>query len=184
MLRTTVPDPFLNHAHFSGIAARMTDFEERLEKAIKRGHRTSDARAQAEAEKKMTDQELRRLHGQYRLELSEHIEACLKKLPRHLPGFSFETVVSDRGWGASVSRDDVGLDSARRRVNFYSRLEMLVRPVSEYFVLDLAGKGTIRNKEYFNRSHYELLADADVTSFIEMIDHWVLEYVELYAAKS
>jgi len=160
------------------------DFDERLQRAIKRGQRAGDAQAEAEAEKAITEQELRRLHTQYRLELSEHIESCLKRLPQHFPGFRFETVVSDRGWGAAVSRDDVGLEGRRKRTNYFSRLEMFIRPVSKYFVLELAGKGTIRNKECFNRSHYERLADVDLASFMEMIDHWVLEYAELFAAKS
>jgi hypothetical protein len=162
----------------------MTDFEQRLQKAIERGHRTSTARARAKAEEAMSAQELRRLHTQYRLELSEHIEQCLEKLSRHFPGFRFETVVSDRGWGAAVSRDDLDVRAGRRRTNYFSRLEMLIRPVSEVYVLDLAAKGTIRNKEIFNRNHYQRLADVDVTSFTELIDLWVLEYAELYAAKS
>lgn len=162
----------------------MTAFEERLKKAIERGQRTGSAQARARAEKAMSEQELRRLHTQYRLELSEHIESCLQRLPQHFPGFRFETVVSDRGWGAAVSRDDVALGPTRRRSNYFSRLEMLIRPMSEVYVLDLAAKGTIRNKEVFNRNHYQRLADVDFTSFTEMIDLWVLEYAELYAAKS
>lgn len=162
----------------------MTDFEKRLEKAIERGHRTSDARAREQAEKALSEQELRRLHTQYRLELSERIEKCLKKLPQHFPGFRFETVVSDRGWGAAVSRDDVGVGSGGQRTNYFSRLEMLIRPVSEYYVLELNSKGAVRNKEVFNRTHYQRLAEADITSFNEMIDLWVLEYAELFAAKS
>ena len=74
----------------------MTDFEQRLRKAIERGQRAGDARSRAEAEKAMSENELRRLHTQYRLELSERIEGCLKKLPQHFPGFRFESVVSDR----------------------------------------------------------------------------------------
>ena len=162
----------------------MTDFEQRLQKAIDRGQRASDARAREEAEKTISEQELRRLHTQYRLELSERIEACLKKLPQHFPGFRFETVVSERGWGAAVSRDDVGVDSPGQRTNYFSRLEMLIRPISEYYVLELNSKGTVRNREMFNRTHYQRLAEADITSFNEMIDLWVLEYAELYAAKN
>jgi hypothetical protein len=162
----------------------MNNFEKRLEKAIRRGQRTSDARAQAEAEKAITEQELRNLHTQYRLELSEHIESCLRQLGRQVPGFHFATVANDRGWGAAVSRDDLGIEAGGRRTNFFSRLEMTIRPLSEYFVLELAGKGTIRNKEIFNRNHYQRLADVDLASFVAMIDHWVLEYAELYAAKS
>ncbi|MHC4398413.1 MAG: hypothetical protein ACYTG0_01900 [Planctomycetota bacterium] len=162
----------------------MTDFEKRLKKAIERGQQTGSARAQTEAEKAVSEQELRSLHTQYRLELSEHIESCLRKLARHFLGFQFETVVSDRGWGAAVSRDDVEVRAGRRRDNYYSRLEILIRPHSQYHVLDLAAKGTIRNKEIFNRNHYQRLAEADPTSFTEMIDLWILEYAELYAAKS
>jgi hypothetical protein len=163
----------------------MSEFEKRLQKATRRGEQTSNARAQAEARKALDEQELRRLHTQYRIDLSEHIESCLREFGDHVPGFQFETVVSDRGWGAAVARDDVGIEATqRRRTNFYSRLEMVIRPISEFYVLDLGGKGTIRNKEVFNRTHYERLADVDLTSFISMIDRWVLEYAELYAAKS
>ena len=83
------------------------DFQKRLEKAIERGYRTGDARADAEAHKSLGERELRRLHTQYRLELSEHIEHCLRQVPEHLPGFDFETVASERGWGAAVARDDI-----------------------------------------------------------------------------
>jgi hypothetical protein len=159
----------------------MSDFEQRLQKAIDRGHRASDTRSQAESEKEMSENELRRVHTQYRLELSEHIEGCLKKLLSLFPGFQFESVVSDRGWGAAVSRDDIG---GRRRGNDYSRLEMLIRPPGKYHVLDLVAKGAIRNKEIFNRNHFQRLAESDLTSFTELIEIWVLEYAELYAAKN
>ncbi len=61
---------------------------------------------------------------------------------------------------------------------------MTVRPISEYYMLEMVGKATIRNKEYFDRSHYQPLADVDLDSFIELIDRWTLEFAELYAAKS
>jgi hypothetical protein len=159
------------------------DFEKRLERAIDRGKRTSDARARAEAERAMTEAELRRLHTQYRLELSEHIEDTLRRLPNHMPGFRFETLVSDRGWGASVSRDDLQVGGGQGRTNYFSRLELFIRPISELYVLDLAGKGTVRNKEVFNRAHYEKLADVDPGAFEELVDRWTLEYAELYAAR-
>ncbi len=162
----------------------MSDFEKRLEKAIQRGQRASDVRAQAEAEKALTEQELRRLHTQYRLELSEHIENCLRKLPQYLPGFQYEPVVTERGWGAAVSRDDISIRPRHVRSTVFSRLEMLIRPLSELYVLELAAKATIRNKEVFNRNHYEKLADVDQASYSELIDHWVLEFAEIYAAKS
>ncbi len=160
----------------------MTDFEKRLAKAIERGHRASDERVRAEAAKALTEQELRSLHSQYRLELSEHIEHCMRRLPNHFPGFRLESVVTDRGWGAAVSRDDVDLRSPGRRNNFFSRIELLILPISDYYVLDLAAKATVRNKEIFVRNHYQRLGEVDVESFTELIDLWVLEFAEKYAA--
>jgi hypothetical protein len=159
------------------------EFHQRLEKAIDRGHRTRDARARADAVKALTEKELARLHSQYRLELSERIEGCLRQLADRFPGFRFETLVNEKGWGAAISRDDIRLQSGGGRDTYFSRLEMLIRPASSYQVLDLAAKATIRNKELFHRSHFQELAEVDLTSFSEMIDLWVLEYAELYAAK-
>ncbi len=158
------------------------DFEKRLERAIERGQRTGDRRAQEAAQSALTEEDYRRLHSQYRLELSEHIERCLSKLPGHFPGFMIESVVGDRGWGAIVSRDDLSLGNKHQRQNQFSRLEMVIRPFSSYHVLELAAKGTIRNKEVFNRTHFQRLSEADVTTFREMIDLWVLEYAEIYAS--
>lgn len=160
------------------------DFEQRLQKAISRGRRTGDDRARAEAEKAMTEMELRRLHGQYRIELTERIERCLGKMPQHFPGFELTPVVSDRGWGTAVSRDDLVLRAGRGRTSRFSRLEMVVAPVTEAFVLELTAKATIRNKELFNRTHYQRLDEVDLHAFTELIDLWVLEYAEVYAAKS
>ncbi len=160
------------------------DFEKRLEKAIERGQRAGEVRAQSAAQEAFSEEELKRLHSQYRLELSEHIEECLKQLPDHFPGFRYETIVGDRGWGAGVSRDDLGLTADRQRQNLFSRLEMTIRPFSSYHVLELTAKGTIRNKEIYNRSHYQRLTEVDPKSFRDMIDLWILEYAELYAAKS
>jgi hypothetical protein len=168
----------------------MTDFQKRLEKAIERGYRASDVRARAEAEKALSEQELRRLHTQYRLELSEHIESCLDDVVRNLPGFELEPVVSERGWGAAVRRDDFqsgrlrGLPRSGEPAARFSRLEMVVRPLSEYYVLELAAKATIRDKESFNRTHYQRLAEVDLASFTGLVDLCVLEFAELYAAKS
>jgi hypothetical protein len=159
------------------------DFQQRLEKAIQRGRRSQDAAAREQAEQALNEEELKRLHSQYRLALSEHIEGCLRQLPRHFPGFRFESLVGERGWGAAVSRDDLSVAGGRRE-NYFSRLEVVVRPFTASHVLELAAKGTIRNKELFNRAQFQVLADADPASFSEQVDRWVLEYAELYAAKS
>ena len=159
------------------------DFQQRLEKAIQRGQRSHDAAAQSRAEQAIGEEELKRLHSQYRLQLSDHIEQCLRQLPQHFPGFRFETLVGSRGWGAAISRDDLSLADGRRE-NLFSRLEVVVRPFSTSRVLELAAKGTIRNKEIYNRNQYQLLSDVDIANFRELVDRWILEYAELYAAKS
>jgi hypothetical protein len=158
------------------------DFEERLQRAIQRGQRRSDSAQQAARAEALSEDELRRRHGQFRLQFSEHIEQCIQKLPHFFPGFQYETIFGERGWGAACSRDDVRMQSGRRGSD-YSRLELTVRPFSTYHVVDLVAKGTIRNKEVFNRTYYEKIAETDAQKFIELIDVWVLEFAELYAAK-
>lgn len=161
----------------------MSDFEKRLQEAIERGRRIRNMQAEAEARRAMTEQELRSRHSELRLQLTEYIEQCLRKLQEHFPGFQFENVISDRGWGAALSRDEPDRRSqpTQRR---YSRIELVVRPVSEYFVLDLVGKATVRDKELFNRSFYQPLAEADLQSFKDVVDRWILEFAEAYAARS
>lgn len=160
------------------------DFEQRLSKAIERGQRRGDDRSREDQAKALSEEELRRLHSKYRLQLSELIEDCLRRLPNHFPGFQFETLIGERGWGAACFRDDLRLGQGGKRGNDYSRLEMTIRPPSSYHILELTAKGTIRNKEAFNRSHFDRLADVDVEKFTELIHLWVLEYAELYAAKT
>lgn len=160
------------------------DFEERLQKAIKRGEHRRTTNDRDARQQSLTEDELKRLHSQYRLQLSEYIEKCIQHLPHHFPGFQYETIFGERGWGAACSRDDIRLQSAGQRTNLYSRLEVFIRPFSSLYVVDLAAKGTIRNKEVFNRNYFEKIEDADATKFLELIDVWILEYAELYAAKA
>ena len=49
-------------------------------------------------------------------------------------------------------------------------------------LLELVGKGTVRNRELFNRRHFERLPEIDLDSFQEMVVTWSLEYAEQYAA--
>ena len=160
------------------------NFEERLQKAIDRGTGRRDKQVDKAQSEVLSEEELKRLHSKHRLELSEHIEECTLRVANHFPGFQQETIYGERGWGAAISRDDFGLNESGQRDNNYSRLEMTIRPFADYHVVDLAGKGTIRNKEIFNRNHFEKIKDTDVTTFRELIDVWVLEFAELYAAKS
>jgi hypothetical protein len=157
-------------------------FEERLQKAIERGERRGLAEAEAARRQAMSEEELKQLHTQYRLHLSEHIERCLQILPLHFPGFRLETIYGERGWGGAVRRDDIRIVAGKRN-DEYSRLEITVRPLSSVMVVDLAGKGTIRNKEAFARNYFEKIEDVDPEKFEQLIDAWVLEYAEMYAAQ-
>lgn len=158
------------------------DFSKRLERAIDRGRLARDEEGRRKAEIAMSIDDLKNLHSNARLELSEHIEACLKQLDDHFPGFRYETLISEEGWGSKISRDDVAR-VGREMTNQYSRLEMIVRPFSDAHIVELAAKGTVANKEIFNRSHFQFLNQLDVDSFRELIDLWALEYAEQYAAR-
>lgn len=159
------------------------DFRERLQRATLRGQQAKDERARAEAAKALSEEECRRLHSNYRLVLNEHIESCLKQLADNFPGFRYEAVVNDRGWGGAVRRDDFVM-SGGRRDNLFSRLEILVSPFNQYHVLDISAKGAVRNKESFTRNHYQLLKDADLDAFENLIEQWTLDYAEQYAAST
>lgn len=162
----------------------MSSFEDRLSKAIQRGRRAGDAEERRRAAEAMSEQELRSLYGDLRLSLSEHIETTLRELIRQVPGFRFETIMNDRGWGSAIYRDDIRIDAAtRKRSNLYSRWEMVVRPLSEYLVLEISAKGTIFNRELLNRDFYRPLDEVDAAEFHELIDRWTLEFAELFASK-
>jgi hypothetical protein len=159
------------------------DFRQRLQKAADRGDRARHEKDREAAARAMSEEECKQLHSRYRRDLTEYIEKCLEQLGDQFPGFQFETIVDSQGWGAAVRRDDLGVTDGRRD-NFFSRLQLLVTPFNEYHVLDLAAKGTIRNKETFTRSHFQRLDEVDPESFTELIDLWVLDYAELYASES
>ena len=159
----------------------MNDFDDRLEQAIRRGEHRQAEKEQAALRQQMSEAQLKSLHSKYRLQLSEHIEECMRKLPDHFPGFQYETVYGEKGWGASCSRDDFGPRTGGRD-SLYSRLMLAIRPHSHLNVLELVGKATVRNKGVFNRTFFEELPDADPENFTQRIDYWVIEFAELYAA--
>ena len=158
-------------------------FDDRLEAAIQRGRRRGKDEQAAARRDAMSDEELKQLHTSYRLSLSDRIESAVRRLCNHFPGFQQETLFGEKGWGAACSRDDLSLDRGRRSTR-YSRLEMTIRPLGEYMVLELKGKGTIANKEIYNRSHFVDLVDVDVTEFERLIDAWVVEYAEQFATQA
>jgi hypothetical protein len=156
-------------------------FRERLQRATERGKQTRAAQLNEAAAKALSEEECKRRHSQYRLALTEHIEKCLSEMADNFPGFRLETVVDESGWGAGLSRDDIRLEGGRRGT-FFSRLQLVVGPYNSYHVLDIAAKGTVRNKEVLTRNHYQQLADVDLQRFRELLEQWVIDYAELFSA--
>ncbi|MEZ6088482.1 MAG: hypothetical protein R3C05_10745 [Pirellulaceae bacterium] len=158
------------------------DLSKRLDAAIERGRQRGLSQQEAARQEALSEEELRRLHSSYRLALSEKIEKAISELARHFPGFQTETLFGDKGWGAACGRDDLSLERGRR-TNRFSRLELTIRPLNEYMVLELKGKGTVANKEVFNRSHFVELSEAQIAEFERLIDAWIVEYAERFAAQ-
>ncbi len=155
-------------------------FEEKLKQAIERGQQRSLQQAIEQKQLQMTEDECRRKHTHFRLGISDEIETVLKKVVDHLPGFKYETVFGERGWGGAIFRDDVQIHVGKRNT-LYSRLEITVRPYSPIKVVELAGKGTIRNQEMFARNFHETIDAAELGHFLQAVDQWVLEYAEQYS---
>lgn len=156
------------------------EFQKRLERAINRGRQAADAEGREAAEAAQSEEDLRNLHGKLRLDLSEHIEECLRALTVQVAGFQFKSVVGTDGWGARISRDDV-IRASGKRESTYTRFEMVVKPFSDAHIIEITTKGTIRNRETLKRSHYQFLNEADIDSLKNTIDLWVLEFAEEYA---
>jgi hypothetical protein len=169
------------HSPFSINSAM--DFRTRLQKATERGQRTRDAKDEKRRAAELSEEETRRLYSGYRQSLVDHIESCLKQLAENFPGFRFEAVVDESGWGGAVSRDDLAVSKGRRH-NLFSRLKLVIAPFNKYHVLDHSAKGTVRNKESLARNHFEGIDEIDEDSFHELIELWVLEYAELFAAQT
>lgn len=159
------------------------DFQSRLESAISRGKKRAEHKATQERQKELSEDELKRLHTSFRLSLSERIEKAVLQVADHFPGFQQESLFGEVGWGSACHRDDLRIDAGRRS-NQYSRLEMVIRPFNNLHVLDLKGKGTVMNRELFNRSYYLPIAEVEQDEFERLIDSWSIEYAEVYAASS
>ena len=158
------------------------EFQERLKRAIERGEKSRNEQTQLAHDQQLSLDELKTLHSGYRLELSDHIETCLKQLADQLPGFNYQTVVNDEGWGGRLTRDDLHLSPGKSAETRYSRLEAMISPFSKSAIIELITKATVRNREIMNRKNYQKVDEFDVDSFKEMIDHRVLEFAEQFSA--
>lgn len=158
------------------------DLDKELQEAIERGNRKQADRKESARAARMSQEDIRNRHNEFRLALSDYIEQGLRKLQNHFPGFDYETIYGQKGWGGGLSRDDLALGPDGRGGSFFSRLEITVRPQNEFNVVNIAGKGTIKNKEMFNWNHYEDVAAAQMDAFQAKIDQWILMYAEQFAA--
>lgn len=159
------------------------DFQSRLESAIQRGQKRRSHSQSESKRKQLSEEELRRLHTSCRLSLSERIENKIQSIVDAFPGFRQEALFGEVGWGTACYRDDLKIQSGKRS-NQYSRFELVIRPYSDLKVLDLKGKGTVLNRELFNRTLFRNIDEVDVSEFEDVIDSWTIEYAEQYAAKS
>ncbi len=157
------------------------DFKDKLRQATERGSAQREARRAEQQAAALSEEEYKKRHSALRRELADHIEGCLHQLADHYPGFRYETVVDERGWGSAISRDDLHIEGGRRS-NLFSRLIVLVSPYNEFKVLDVVAKGAIRNRENFSRNNYQELDEVDLDEFRTLIEKWVLDYAHRYAA--
>jgi len=160
----------------------MSEFEERLKKAVARGASKAESLQSEEQRKRQEVEEYKRLHAKYRLDLTERIETVVKKMIDMFPGFRYQSVFGESGWGSACTRDDLVIERGVRS-NKYSRFEMVVRPINEFYVLDLQAKGTIADRELLTRAFYLPLGQVDIERFYKSVDDWAIAYAELYATK-
>jgi len=157
------------------------DLRKRLQEAIERGHQRAAGNA-VRSDDALSPEQLKNLHNQCRLELSSYIEQVMHQIEHQLPGFNYETLFGAKGWGGAVYRDDLLL-TKKSRHSLYSRLEIFVRPMNEYFIVDLATKATVRNRELWNRNVFHPVLDVELETMREQIDLWAVQFVEQYAAQ-
>ena len=160
----------------------MSEFEDRLKKAIERGASKAESLQSELQRKRQEAEEHKRLHAKFRLDLTERIETVVKKMIDMFPGFRYQSVFGETGWGSACMRDDLVIERGVRS-NKYSRFELEVRPINEFYVLDLQAKGTIADRELLTRAFYQPLGQVDIERFYKAIDDWAIAYAELYATK-
>ena len=156
-------------------------FRERLQRATERGKQARAAQLNEAAAKALSEEECRRLHSQYRLALTEHIEKCLREMADNFPGFRMETVVDESGWGAAVSRDDFRMEGGRAR-HVLQPPAARGQPVQHVPRARHRREGHGAEQGSAEPQSLQRLADVDLQSFRELMEQWVLDYAELYSA--
>ena len=159
------------------------NFEDRIEQAIQRGQQRSAKKTEQLKQQALTAEQIKSRHNEFRLALSEHIEASLKRLAEHFPGFDYEMIYGARGWGGAIFRSDLTKGPDGRSGSFFSRLEIAVKGLNEYNVVNIAGKGTISDREVFTWNHFRDVDVANKDEFCGIIDTWIVEFAEQFAAR-
>lgn len=159
------------------------DFEDQLEKAIERGQQRITKRDQDRKKQSLNADDIKRRHNEFRLHLSDHIEKSLNRLSERFPGFEYEIIYGTKGWGGAIYRQDLTRGPDGRAGSFFSRLELSVRPINDYNVVNIAGKGTIADKELFSWNHFEDIDEATFEAFEDKLNNWMIQYVEQFAAR-
>lgn len=157
------------------------DFGERLQRAVDRGKQRRLAADRQQELAQLTEEESKALHAQARVNLADHLEACLQRVADQFPGFEVLSVLSPEGFGGKITRDDLNR-RGRELAHQYSHLEVIIRSYSPARILEIVCRGAIANKEVLQRSYYQPLQQLDLDVFESQIDQWVLEYAEKYAA--
>lgn len=157
-------------------------FDDRLEKAISRGKEQNASKIDSEKQRMLSEEELKNRHNKFRLELSDYIEEGLKKLIQHFPGFQYETIYGEQGWGGALYREDLARGPSGKAGAFFSRVQITVRPLNEFNVVNIAGKGMIKDKEIFTWNHFKDISETTEEDFKAKIDSWIIQYAEQFAA--
>ena len=159
------------------------NFEDQLEKAIQRGQQRNLKREQDRKQRSLDAVDIKQRHSEFRLRLSDHIESTLKQLAERFPGFDYEIIYGTKGWGGAIHRTDLTRGPDGRAGSFFSRLELSVRPLNDYHVVNIAGKGTIADKELFSWNHFEDIAEAKIETFEQKLSDWMIQFAEQFASR-
>ena len=159
------------------------NFEDQLEKAIQRGQQRNLKREQDRKKQTLDADGIKSRHNEFRLHLSDHIESSLKQLAERFPGFDYEIIYGTKGWGGSIHRADLTRGPDGRAGSFFSRLELSVRPLNDYAVVNIAGKGTIADKELFSWNHFEDIGEATFETFEQKLNDWMIQFAEQFASR-
>lgn len=159
------------------------DFDKQLEQAIERGQQRNTKREQDRRKEASTAEGQKSRHNEFRLQLSDHIEKGLGRLAERFPGFEYDIIYGSKGWGGAIYRTDLTRGPDGKAGSFFSRLELTVRPLNDYNVVNIAGKGTIADRELFSWNHFEDIADASMEAFEQKLNSWMIQYAEQFASR-